>query len=142
MPKLSVWYVRASLLYMGLGFLFGALILMQKGMPNNPWMWRLLNPHAEVLVYGWTMQFVMGVAFWVLPRFSRQPRYGRVYLGWWSFALLNTGMALNLVDAWVTGGWLSALGRACVLLAVVAFVVMIWSRVKPVEYGTLPETRL
>lgn len=132
MPRLSVWLVRASLLYMGVGFLFGALILWQKGMPTNAWLWRLLNPHAEVMVYGWTMQFVMGVAFWILPRFSGQRRYGRSELGWWSFGLLNVGVVLAALDAWLTVGWLATVGRMGVLAAVVAFVVMMWSRVKPV----------
>ena len=131
MPKLSVWLVRASLVYMGIGFLFGSLILLHKGIPLSGWTWRLLNPHTEIMIYGWTMQFVMGVAFWILPRFSGKARYGKTHLGWWSFGLLNGGLLLTAFDGWFGIGWPSAVGRVAILAAVVAFVAMIWPRVKP-----------
>ena len=99
MPKLSVWLVRASLVHMGIGFLFGALMLLQKGIPVNAHLWQLLNPHIELMIFGWTLQFVMGIAFWILPRFSGDHRYGKVYLGWWSFGFLNTGILLTGVSA-------------------------------------------
>ena len=133
MPKLSVWLVRASMVCMGIGFFFGSLILHHKGIPIYPWTWRLLNPHVEIMIYGWTMQFVMGVAFWILPRFSGEGRFGRTYLGWWSFALLNSGLLLIVSDGWFLVGYLATLGRLLTLAAVVAFVVMMWPRVKPLS---------
>ncbi|MBL8164036.1 MAG: hypothetical protein JNJ61_18755 [Anaerolineae bacterium] len=131
MPKLSVWLVRASLIHMGIGFLFGSLILHHKGIPIYIWTWKLLNPHIELMIFGWTIQFVMGIAFWILPRFSGEYRYGRVHLGWWSFALLNGGVLLTAASAWFASGWLSLVGRLAALGAVVLFVVVIWPRVKP-----------
>jgi hypothetical protein len=133
MPKLSVWLVRASLVYMGIGFLFGSLILHHKGIPIYPWTWKLLNPHIEVMIYGWTMQFAMGIAFWILPRFMGQGRYGKTYLGWWSFGLLNTGLALAVFEGWYTIGVLTTVGRVFILAGVIAFVVMMWPRVKPLS---------
>jgi heme/copper-type cytochrome/quinol oxidase subunit 1 len=137
MPKLSVWLVRASLVHMGIGFLFGALILANKGVPFSPWAWRLLNPHIELMIFGWTMQLVMGVAFWILPRFTGKQRYGRVTLGWWSFALLNTGVVLMAL-----GGWFALLapllaGRLLTLAAVILFAVLMWPRVKPLAVSTV-----
>jgi heme/copper-type cytochrome/quinol oxidase subunit 1 len=132
MPKLSVWLVRASLVHMGIGFLFGALILYHKGVPLFTWMWRLLNLHVELMIFGWTMQLVMGVAFFALPRFSqREQRYGPVRLGWWSFYLLNSGVILTAVAHWYNTPTFVLLGRLLVLLAIVAFVILIWPRVRP-----------
>jgi hypothetical protein len=131
MPKLSVWLVRASLIYMGIGFLFGALILHHKGIPIYSWTWKLLNPHIELMITGWTIQFAMGIAFWILPRFSGEGRYGKSSLGWWSFALLNSGVLFTTFGAWFTNDLLSFAGRLLALAAVSLFVVMIWPRVKP-----------
>lgn len=133
MPKLSVWFVRAALLHMGVGFLFGALILHHKGIPIYGWTWRLLNPHIELMAFGWTMQFVMGIAFWILPRFSGEGRYGRVSLGWWSFALFNTGILSASLGQWFALAVLSFAGRLLTLTAVVLFAVLIWPRVKPLS---------
>lgn len=132
MPKLSVWLIRTALIHMGVGFLFGALILHHKGIPIYSWTWRLLNPHIELMVFGWTMQLVMGVAFSALPRFSHQPnRYGAEYLGWWSYYLLNGGVILAAFAYWYANSTLMLTGRLLVFTAVIAYVVMLWPRVKP-----------
>ena len=68
MPRLSVWIIRTALLYLGIGFTFGALMLFNKGVPFDPMLWRLLRPHIEFVLLGWTMQLAMGVAFWIMPR--------------------------------------------------------------------------
>ncbi len=137
MPKLSIWLVRASLIHMGIGFLFGSLILHHKGIPIYAWTWKLLNPHIELMIFGWTMQFVMGVAFWILPRFSAdgrygdEGRYGNTVLGWWSFALLNCGIGFTALSSWFGWDHLLLGGRLCTLGAVLLFVLLIWPRVKP-----------
>lgn len=132
MPKLSVWLVRASLIHMGVGFLFGSLILHHKGIPIFTWTWRLLNPHIELMIFGWTMQFIMGIAFFILPRFSDRPnRYGAEYLGWWSFFCMNSGIILTAISYWFGWQYMAIMGRGLVLLAVITFIVMSWSRVKP-----------
>lgn len=132
MPKLSVWMVRSSLIYMGIGFLLGAMILHHKGIPIYDWTWQLLPSHIELMIFGWTMQFVMGIAFFILPRFSDQDnRYGPEYLGWWSFYLLNGGVCLSAIAQSFEIEAFILSGRLLVLLAVVTYTMMIWQRIKP-----------
>lgn len=141
MPKLSVWMVRASLIWMGIGFLFGSLILHHKGIPIYPWTWRLLNLHIEIMIFGWIIQLVMGVAFQVLPRFSkRESRYGAEYLGWWSFYLINSGIMILAFADWNSIPWLAFVGRLLVFFAITAFVIMIFPRVKPLA-GIVSENK-
>ncbi|QPC83710.1 hypothetical protein G4Y79_04830 [Phototrophicus methaneseepsis] len=136
MPKLSVYLVRASLIHMGVGFFFGAMILHHKGIPIYGWTWKLLNPHIELMIFGWVMQLVMGVAFYALPRFSqRESRYGAVYLGWWSFFLLNGGVIATAVAQWFDVDSFALSGRLLMLLGVLVYAVMIWPRVKPSGVG-------
>jgi hypothetical protein len=136
MPKLSVWLVRTALIHLGIGFSFGSLILHHKGVPIYGWTWKLLTPHIAVMSFGWTMQFVMGLAFWILPRFSGEIRYGKLRLGWYSFWLLNTGILLMAIGGWFTHNLLSLFGHLCVLSAIAAFVVLITPRVKPLRSST------
>ncbi len=134
MTRLSVWTVRAALLYLGVGFLIGALMLFEKGIPLHLATLRMLLMHVEFVLIGWTLQLAMGVAFWILPRFRHEPRYGKQRLGWLAFALLNIG-----VLSAGAGQWLSAppiivwLARVVELLAVICFALHAWPRVKPVE---------
>ena len=133
MPKLSVWMVRSALIYMGIGFLFGAMLLAHKGIPLFTWTWRLIFLHVEMLIFGWTMQLVMGIAYFILPRFSQRgaKRYGAEHLGWRSYYLLNSGIILTVFAHWYVSAIVILIGRLLVLLAIGLFVAMIWERVKP-----------
>ena len=78
MPRLTRLYVRAALVYLILGFSLGALLLANKGLPLHPALWAWLPAHIEFLLMGWIVQFALGIAFWIVPRFWRPPRRGNV----------------------------------------------------------------
>lgn len=140
MPLLSVYMIRAALIHLGVGFTLGAALLANKGLMLNPGIWRWLEPHIELLVFGWTMQLAMGVAFWALPRFTGERRYGKEALGWWSFMVFNGGVVMTAAGRWA-GASLDAFalaGRTAVLLAVIAFSIVIWERVKPLATYVVP----
>ncbi len=134
MPKLSVWFIRASLLYLGIGFTFGALLLFNKGIPLQPLIWRLLPAHIEFLLIGWVIQLVFGTAFWILPRFSRGSRRGNEKLAWSAFILLNLGILLvgaaPFFPPAVNSAPLILIGRACEIAAAAAFAAHAWPRIK------------
>jgi cbb3-type cytochrome oxidase subunit 1 len=131
MPRLSVWFIRASLAHLLLGFTFGGLLLFHKGFPLHPLTWRLLPAHIEFVLFGWTAQLVMGMAFWILPRFPKPPVRGNERLAWGAFWALNAGIALAALAPFVpTYAWLSLGGRLAEALGVVLFARHAWPRVK------------
>jgi heme/copper-type cytochrome/quinol oxidase subunit 1 len=131
MPRLSIWTIRAALLYFGIGFTFGGLMLFNKGESIDPSVWRLLPIHVEFVLIGWTMQLAMGVAFWILPRLRREERYGNTALAWVSFGLLNGGVLAIAVGEWFDHlALLILVGRGMELTAVLAFAIYIWPRIK------------
>ena len=132
MTRLSVWTVRTALLYLGIGFLLGALMLAQKGLPFDPLVLRLLPLHVEVVLFGWTLQLAMGIAFWILPRFSHEPRYGNQTFGWLAFVLLNVGVVCAGLGQWPGADpSVALLGRLAEACAIIFFLGHAWPRVKP-----------
>jgi hypothetical protein len=129
MPRLSVWFVRASLIFFLLGFTFGALILAQKGFSYYPPVWNLFPVHMEFLLIGWFAQLAMGVAFWILPRFSMGSPRGNVNLARISFVLINAGLIISAFQLWFPPAIL--IGRLFEIIAGFIFVVGLWHRVKP-----------
>ena len=130
MPRLSVWMIRAALAYLAVGFLLGALLLWNKGRPLTPALWRWLPVHVEVVLFGWVAQLALGDAFWILPRFWKEPRRGTVTGAYLALALLNFGIWL------VTAGtvfhlspWALVAGRLLEVAAAVAFAHAVWPRV-------------
>ncbi|MBI3175347.1 MAG: hypothetical protein HYZ25_16615 [Chloroflexi bacterium] len=133
MPRLSVWFVRASMIYLLLGFLIGALLLAQKGIPFYAPVWYLFPLHMEFLLVGWLIQLAMGIAFWIVPRFrSDQPR-GNVNLVWGVLVLLNMGIVMVAIHPFISVGWFSLAGRFLEISSALLFVLALWKRVKPMD---------
>lgn len=123
MPRLSTWFVRASLIYLALGFSFGALLLVNKGLEFYPSIWKLLPIHTEMLMMGWFVQLAVGVAFWILPRLSGPTPRGNerlVELGFW---LINIGIGMVILEVVTPLSWLLLLGSLVEFGGVLAFVV-------------------
>lgn len=137
MPRLSVWFVRASLLYLGIGFTLGALLLWHKAYPLHPLLWRILPMHMELLLVGWTANLAAGVAFWILPRWQSQR--GNVRPAWAALVLLNVGVWLAAIAPFAGGDSIALAGRTLEALAAAAFAVHAWPRVKP-WFETTPRT--
>ena len=131
MPRLTVWMVHAALLHLGTGVTLGMLLLWNKGSIFDPRIWLLLGTHLEIMVFGWLMQLALGVAFSILPRFTQEPRYGSVQRGWIGFVLLNAGILLVIISAWVIGAEvLQPIGRLVEFAATVTLVSILWPRIK------------
>jgi len=131
MPRLSVWFIRASLIYLLLGFTLGALMLAQDGISYYPAIYEALPAHMEFLLVGWLVQLAMGMAFWMFPRFGWElpDSRGNQALIWVSFSMLNAGIWAITLDLWLPFGLL--IGRVLEIGAVSLFVFGLWRRVKP-----------
>jgi hypothetical protein len=131
MPRASVWFVRIALLHLGFGFTLGAVLLVNKATGLIPAAWRWLPVHFEVLLIGWFVQLVMGVAYWIFPRFgmTRAGR-GRESLAWLGLVLVNLGVVF-VTSAWLSSSQaLAVLGRSAELAAAGVLAVNIWSRTR------------
>jgi len=131
MPRLSVYFIRASLVYLALGFTFGGLLLANKGLMFLPSIWTFLPVHIEFSFMGWMIQLAMGVAFWILPRFSSHPIRGDERLSWLAFFLMNLGIWMVVLQIFIPLQWLTLMGRTLELLGVGLFAVGNWRRIKP-----------
>jgi hypothetical protein len=139
MPRLSCWFIRAALLHLGIGATIGALVLAAKGYPLTlGWAWQLLGSHVHFMVAGWLVQLTFGVAFWILPRLDAQGDRGRPAWAWASFGSLNAGVVAAALAPAAGLDALRVLAALLHLIAIVAFVVHAWPRVRPTPKVALP----
>lgn len=125
MPRLSVIAVRLSLAYFVAGTTLGALLLAGKAVPVPPWLWTLRPAHVEALLFGFVVQLVVGVGFWILPRTPARASERPVAL---AVVLLNAGIVA--VSASMLWDGLAVAGRVCEAGAIVAFAYHVWPRVR------------
>jgi hypothetical protein len=130
MPLASRWMIRCSFIYLVIGFLIGAGLLISKAYPSYPQIWSPLPVHIEILIFGWIIQFTLGTAYWILPKSqdmaSRYDQFGALLIT----LSLNLGILLNIGDHLVhlsDYAWLA--GRSLELLSVLLFIALHWKRV-------------
>jgi hypothetical protein len=128
-PALTVWAIRCALVYLGVGFTLGGLMLAARAGAISAALMSIRPLHIELLLIGWTVQLAFGVGYWILPRIKG----GRESepLAWLSLLLLNLGVLTTGI-----GGVLAAqrgvliAGRAAELLAAFAFALHAWPRAR------------
>ncbi len=149
MDRVSIYLVRAALLWLVFGFALGALMLSDALVPGT---WRdwFAPTHGHILFVGWFLQFAVGVGYWLLPR-KRSPARPEGYHetgALLAFGLLNTGLVLRVIveplDRAGHGGdaIISALATSSVLqfAAIVIVVAQFWGRIIPRRKRTVPQT--
>jgi cbb3-type cytochrome oxidase subunit 1 len=130
MPRTSVLFVRASLLYLLAGFTLGGLLLADKTLLFWPGLFAWIPVHADLLLSGWLAQLAMGVTYWIVPRFSnRQSPRGNPLWITFSFWTFNAGVLLALFSP-LQPTALGA-GRGLQALGILLFIISIWRRIKP-----------
>ena len=150
MPATSRTFIKASVVYLCLGAIVGALMLVNRYLPLGSWVGYLRIGHVQMLVVGWLTQLILGVAWWLFPPLKiglradaplpvrrGQTQRGSEPLFWVTFACLNAGILLRAVFdplySWARIGLFNLLvgfSGLFLLLAAVAFVLNMWGRVR------------
>ena len=140
MPKLSEWSIKMALIYFFIGITFGSLMLTSKVIPIHPAIWALFPMHIELLLFGWVISLIIGVSFWILPRFPGNNR-GNEPLAWMAFLALNSGILSVITGYSAKIIFLLTLGRFLEFLAVTFYSIFIWNRIRPTRKGYQRRTK-
>ena len=130
MPDLSRIAIRCALINLVIGLGLGAAISAFKGIGWPHGAWQVLGLHVELLLFGWTAQLAMAVAYWIIPRIRGGRPRSELAVG--AFILINLG-------AWISGlgpmlGAPPAVvmaGRIAEAAAAIMFALHAWPRVRP-----------
>lgn len=130
MPAQSIWMIRISLLCLLISVFIGGLLFVHKAIHIHPMIWAFLPLHYELAIWGWLVQFVMGTAYWMFPRFLKGERRGPALPAWIMVCLYNTGLILLATSALISASYPVALsGRALIGAGVMIFAGLTWRRV-------------
>ncbi len=124
-------FIRASLVWLGIGVLIGVSMAF---FPARALAYRPAHVHANLL--GFVSMMIFGVAYHVIPRFTGNPLHDR-RLGPVHLVAANLGLAL-LVSGWIVRVWAFGAGEALVraggavsAVGVGLFIYNIWRTLGP-----------
>lgn len=137
MPRLARWFIKAGLLYFVAALVTGVLLQMQTVIDVPSWVTTLNPVYIHLLAVGWITQLIIGVAYWMFPKFSKEQPRGNELLAWATFILLNLGLILRIIGEPRVAtrsepdlGWTLAVSAVLQTAAGWLFVINTWSRVK------------
>jgi hypothetical protein len=136
--RLTSAMARISFAWLVAGVVLGGLMLADRVVPGD-WRAWAAPTHAHVLFVGWFVQFVVGIAYWLLPRRRTAERpigYGEPG-ALLAAGALNLGLLLRVAAEPAArvgrdGSWTQAGLVASAVLqvgAVAVFVAQLWPRV-------------
>lgn len=137
MPPLARRYVKTSFVFLVVGLLLGAyLVVAQFVLEHHPSR-LIVTAHVHLLLVGFMLMIVMGVATWMFPRPARDDTRYRPELAeaaYWVMAPATALRALAELLLGATGagafGWLIAVGGLGQLAGAALFVLNMWWRVR------------
>jgi hypothetical protein len=136
MTPLVRLYVKTSFLFLLVGVSLGGYITVQVNLLTRAVAWPLMTAHVHLILVGFMLMLVFGVATWMFPRPARNDaryRHGLAWLVYWMLTASTIVRTLGELTAAVTGvrgSALAALGGLGQLAAVAIFVVNMWTRVR------------
>lgn len=89
--------------------------------------------YIHEITIGWLSQLIMGVAYWMFPKFSKEAPRGNEKLSWVVYGLLNLGLLFRAIGEGFPSaglGWMLVLSALCLFLTGWGFVLNTWARVK------------
>lgn len=117
--------------------LMGAIMLIQPVMNWSAKLLVLRPVYLHYLFIGWVTQIIMGVGYWMFPKFSKENPRGNERLGWFVLCSLNLGLILRgvgepLITLYPETGfkWILPLAALFLLLACWGFILNTWGRIK------------
>jgi heme/copper-type cytochrome/quinol oxidase subunit 1 len=136
MPTLVRRYVKTSFAFLLAGLALGAYITVEVNLRGRGVPWPIVTAHVHLLLVGFMLTMVFGVATWMFPRPGRDDRRYRPGLADLVYWLLTIATVTRLAGELAAaasgsrGSWIAALGGLGQIAAAVVFVANMWSRVR------------
>lgn len=137
MPTLSRWFIKLGMIYLAVALLMGTLLLLQPVTGLAPGIQTLRPVYLHFLFIGWVTQIIMGVGYWMFPKYSKEQPRRSEKVGWAVLILLNIGLLMRAVGepAVVLApqaklGWVLAVASLFLLMAGWGFIFNTWGRIR------------
>lgn len=137
MPTLTRIFIKTGMIYFLLAMVVG-VALAAPTLFSLPTAVAALRPvYFHLFMVGWVLQLIIGIAYWMFPKLSKERPRGSEALGWLVYACLNIGLAFRAIGEVLVAlrpgpdiGWTLALAAVLQLIGGWGFIVNTWLRVK------------
>lgn len=137
MPLLARWTVKTALAHFAVALLLGVVLAAQPVLGLASWIAALRPVFLHLLIVGWITQLIIGVAYWMFPKQSKEKPRGSTPIGWLVYILLNFGLVIRAICEPLFALQPNSIGGAGLAISAVLqvvsgwlFIANTWTRVK------------
>jgi heme/copper-type cytochrome/quinol oxidase subunit 1 len=130
-------YIKTSFVFLMAGLVLGSYVIVAEFLASRYPPRVFVTAHAHLLLVGFMLMMVMGVATWVFPRPAKNDTRYRPELAelvYWVMTVATAVRATSELGEGILGAsplrWLIALGGLGQLVAALLFAVNMWWRVR------------
>lgn len=138
MFEMSRRYIKTGFIFLIVGLFLGLYMIISKYILGKWLSPQLITAHVHVLLFGFVISIIMGVAIWMFPRPQSENRYSSK-LSEIIYWLLTIGTTIRFISevtssymTWIIFDGLIVLGSVSQVLAGLLFIYNVWTRVRPV----------
>ncbi len=137
MPTLTRYFIKTAMVYLVLALLTALLLSAQPVLNLSPSIAVIRPVYFHLFMLGWVTELIIGVAYWMFPKFSKENPRRNERVAWGVYILLNVGLVLRAIGEPLSAlqpefnaGWILALSAVLQLVAGWGFIFNTWDRVK------------
>lgn len=133
MDKYARAFVKASLIYLGIGVITGFIMIAY---PDTRF--TLTRVHTHINLLGFMAMMIYGVGYHILPRFMGRPVYSARlgYLQVWLSNITLIGLSISWILEATAGGiwfWMAFIFGVGQGVSVFLFIINLWKSMLPVK---------
>ena len=132
-------FIKTGIVFLLIGLVLGAYMLVRRELTGswpNPY---LVSAHTHLVLVGFVMFMILGVALWLFPRPHRDDvRYRPAFIeaAYWLLLLGTSGrFVAEVARAWLGTSflkWFVIIGGLSQAAGIAVYVWTMWSRIRPV----------
>ncbi len=130
-------FLKTAIGFLGVGLVLGLVMTVRRDVFGVPASGYLISAHTHLVLVGFVMGLIMGVALWLFPRPANDDRLyspARMEAVYWLFAAATTMRFLGEVGAGAYGAqwlrWMAALGGSLQVVALLSYFTVMWGRIR------------
>jgi heme/copper-type cytochrome/quinol oxidase subunit 1 len=132
-------YLKTAVVFLAVGIVLGVWMIVQRELLRRTPAPTLVSAHTHVVLVGFVMMMILGVALWMFPRPARGDERYKPWVAEGAYWLVTLGTGTRVVgemartsldQPWLR--WAIVMAGIAQGAGLVAFFLTMWSRIRPV----------
>lgn len=133
------YFIKTSIGFLILGLLTGAFMMISKNIFHQPYPYLLVTAHTHLILIGFVMMMIMGVAIWFFPRPEKDDKKYNPNLILIIYGTITISTLIRFIAEVINGYLQDDISTVIMTLAslgqvfsFILFFYSIWGRIRPV----------